>query len=175
MQDNYLENEEDYSDFDEDELVSKSQKKRDMHALQALAEQALRLSDEKLAETGLDGKTLAAFKDIRKMKASGARKRQLKYITKLISHEDSSILENLLQQADEKKQHENHLFHQLENLRERLIEEGDHCLPEVLDLYPAADRQHLRTLIRQAQKEKAAEKPPAASRKLFKYLRTLSG
>ncbi len=167
----YDQNDDDF--YEDEDIVSKSQKKREMHALLAMAESALQLTDEKLAQTGLDEKILGAFADARKIKKSGARNRQMKFITKLLSHEDSDILESFLLQADEKKQHEKHLFHQLETLRDRLISDGDSVLGEVLTQYPAADRQHIRTLVRQANKETQAQKPPTASRKLFKYLRTL--
>jgi len=39
--------------------------------------------------------------------------------------------------------------------------------------YPDADRQQLRSLIRQAQHEQAHNKAPATSRKIFKYIREL--
>ena len=41
-------------------------------------------------------------------------------------------------------------------------------------LYPEADRQQLRSLVRNAQKEKAANKPPKAYRQIFQYLRDLA-
>ena len=44
---------------------------------------------------------------------------------------------------------------------------------ELLEEHPAADRQHLRGLIRHAQHEAAHNKPPAAARKVFKYIREL--
>ena len=37
--------------------------------------------------------------------------------------------------------------------------------------WPQADRQHLRQLLLQHQREAQQQKPPAASRKLFRYLR----
>ena len=66
------------------------------------------------------------------------------------------------------------LFHKLEMLRDRLVEEGDVAIPTVLELYPDADRQQLRSLIRNAQKEKATNKPPKSFRQIFQYLRELS-
>lgn len=66
------------------------------------------------------------------------------------------------------------LFHKLEQLRDRLITEGDDVIPEILTLYPHADRQQLRSLVRNAQKEKAANKPPKATRQIFQYLRELA-
>ena len=59
-------------------------------------------------------------------------------------------------------------------LRDRLVEEGDVAIPTVLELYPDADRQQLRSLIRNAQKEKATNKPPKSFRQIFQYLRELS-
>ena len=61
-----------------------------------------------------------------------------------------------------------------EELRDRLIENGDSAMDEVIELYPAADRQQLRSLIRNAQKEKATNKPPKSSRQIFQYLRELA-
>ncbi len=39
-------------------------------------------------------------------------------------------------------------------IRDRLIEEGDDAVPEVLNLWPDADRQQLRSLIRNAKRER---------------------
>ena len=163
------------SDFiEEEQVISKSQKKRDHHALLKLAEHALTLTDDKLRQTGLDEPILKAFFEAKKMRASGARNRQLKYITKLLTHADSTELEGFLDKADQSRESEKQHFHQLEHLRNKLLEQGDQAMQEVIDLYPHADRQQLRNLIRQAQKETAQNKAPAAARKIFKYLRTLS-
>ena len=64
-------------------------------------------------------------------------------------------------------------FHLLEELREKLLAEGDSALPEVLSHFPRCDRQHLRKLVRQAKKELETRQPPRASRLLFRYLREL--
>jgi ribosome-associated protein len=41
-------------------------------------------------------------------------------------------------------------------------------------LHPAIDSQQLRTLIRNAQKEQAADKPPKSSREIFRLLREIT-
>ena len=56
---------------------------------------------------------------------------------------------------------------------DRLIGEGDSALESFVELYPDADVQHLRGLVRHAQQEAARNKPPAATRKVFKYIREL--
>jgi ribosome-associated protein len=63
-------------------------------------------------------------------------------------------------------------FQQLEHWRERLIEE-DTALPEFIEKWPGCEVQKLRQLIRNARKERSEDKPPAQSRKLFRYLRDI--
>ncbi|MGE8281552.1 MAG: DUF615 domain-containing protein, partial [Stenotrophomonas sp.] len=47
------------------------------------------------------------------------------------------------------------------------------ALGELLDEYPQADRQGLRTLVRNALAEKAKNKPPRAYREIYQVLREL--
>jgi len=60
-----------------------------------------------------------------------------------------------------------------ERWRDRLLEEGDHVLEELVTQHPDVDRQYLRQLMRNAGKEKLANKPPRSARLLFRYLREL--
>jgi ribosome-associated protein len=48
------------------------------------------------------------------------------------------------------------------------------ALQEFLAAFPQADIQQLRTLIRNAQREEASQKPPKSSRELFKLIREIS-
>jgi ribosome-associated protein len=43
-----------------------------------------------------------------------------------------------------------------------------------MSLHPTTDSQQLRTLIRNAQKEQAAAKPPKSSREIFRILREIT-
>jgi ribosome-associated protein len=63
-------------------------------------------------------------------------------------------------------------FHALERWRERLLTE-EQALSDLVAEYARADIQQIRTLIRNAQKEAAAGKPPKSSRALFKLLREM--
>jgi len=65
------------------------------------------------------------------------------------------------------------MMHRAEDWRERLMNEGDKALAALLDDHPQADRQQLRTLVRNAQAEKAKNKPPRAYREIFQVLRAL--
>jgi ribosome-associated protein len=63
-------------------------------------------------------------------------------------------------------------LHRLERLRERLLS-NDEVLTELIAQHPGLDVQNLRTLIRNARKEKESNKPPKASREIFQVLREL--
>jgi ribosome-associated protein len=161
-------------EWNDEARKSKSQRKRELQALLELTEKALSLTDEKLAATGIDEKALLAFKEAKKMKASGAKNRQLKYISKLIRNDDIEVLEKYLDEAEQSHLNEKRFFHQLERWRDRLIAEGDNAINECLNEFTALDRQQLRTLVRQAKKELETNKPPVASRKIFKLLREMA-
>ena len=165
----------DMEPIDDTELeISKSQKKREAKHVLDLIEKATTLPDKKLKQLRLSENVIKSFQEIRKIKPSGARNRLLKYIAKIIQNEDAEVLEAFLKDADDTHQAENNRFHLLEKRRDRLLDGGDTALTDFISDFPDADRQQIRALIRQAEKEKAQNKAPSASRKLFKYLRTLS-
>ena len=57
-------------------------------------------------------------------------------------------------------------------LLSQLIELGDTKINDTLDIYPQLERQKLRQLVRQANKEKKLEKPAKTAKELFIYLKT---
>jgi ribosome-associated protein len=65
-------------------------------------------------------------------------------------------------------------FKQLEVWRERIITQGNKGIESFLKDYPRAERQQLRNLQRQANREIELKKPPVASRKIFEYIRSVS-
>ena len=58
-------------------------------------------------------------------------------------------------------------------LRETVLAAGATGVEEVMARWPQADRQQVRQLVLQHQRETERGQPPAASRKLFRYLREL--
>ncbi|PIV91894.1 MAG: hypothetical protein COW45_02785, partial [Gallionellales bacterium CG17_big_fil_post_rev_8_21_14_2_50_54_146] len=63
-------------------------------------------------------------------------------------------------------------MHQVERWRDRLLE-SDTALTELLTAYPDTDVQRLRTLIRNAQKERESGKPGKNYREIFQVLRDI--
>jgi ribosome-associated protein len=190
MSEEEYEYEEEYGyEYDEDEEVeyyavrpNKSQQKRDMAALFALGEElsgALFALGEELS--GLPEAQLKTFElpenlhkaivQVAGMPPKGARKRQLKFIAGQLHKIDIEPIQEGLARIKSKSAHAVREHHIIERWRDRLIAEGNEALAELLDEQPQADRQQLRQLLRNAQKEAAAGKPPRSSRLLYRYLK----
>lgn len=161
-------------DQDED-WVSKTEVKRQMHALQELGSRLTKLNKEQLKKMELSETLHNAIEEFHRIKSNGAQKRHLQYIGRIMRNEDAETIENGLGLFEAGQKAHTQMFHKLERWRDRLIGEGNDALQEYVTEHPEADVQHLRQLIRNAQKEQKLEKPPASARKLFKYLRELAG
>ena len=160
-------------DPDDTEEISKSQRKRELHALKELGLKLLDFSDDSLRQLDLPEKLLEALLTAKKITSNVARKRQLSYVGKLMKEIDPAPIQAVVQAREHQHLTSTREFHLLENLREQLLLEGDVALPAVLSHFPRADRQHLRKLVRQARSEQSNGQPPGASRRLFRYLREL--
>lgn len=155
-----------------EQIISKTQRKQEMHELQALGEELVALPKDKLRQIDLPENLRDAIKDAQRITAHGGRKRQLQYIGKLMRNVEAEPIKKKMQTWQGHHAAETARIHQLENWRTRLIKDTD-ALSEFIALYPGADIQHLRALIRNAQKEALNNKPPKSSRELFKTLRDL--
>ena len=153
--------------------VSKTRRKRTMEALQKLGEALLTFDNDALLKLDLPEPLLDALHTANRIKAHGARRRQLQYIGKLMRQLDTAPIEAAVQARQHQHTTNTREFHLLEELREALITGGDTTLATVLQHFPMADRQRLRKLARQARKEREDNQPPKASRTLFRYLREL--
>ncbi|TDG14776.1 DUF615 domain-containing protein [Seongchinamella unica] len=167
----------DHPDNSEEELEegpSKTAVKRQMHALQDLGKTLSGLNDNQLAQVPIeDDKLLDALRETRRIRSKNALKRHLQYIGKLMRDVDPEPIEAALDEMRRPAREANDLFHQLEQLRDEVLGSGVAGVEIILGRWPEADRQQLRQLILQHQRELAKGKPPAASRKLFRYLREL--
>ncbi len=162
-----------YSDDDFDAPPSKSELKRQMQELQRVGEQLLALSDGDLARIPLPEELAEALATAKRIKSREGLRRQMQYIGKVMRRIDAEPILEALAERERGQQELARRFHELENWRDRLIAEGQGAVNELKAEFPAADRQKLRQLVRNAQKEKQANQPPASSRKLFRYLREL--
>ena len=163
---------------EKDNIISKTQLKQEAEAQQAIGKKLVDLPKDKLNKLNLEEALLDAILEAKRITSNGAIRRQLQYIGRLMRETDIAPIVEQLEKWEGKHQQENARFHTLERWRERLIQEStgtqSAVLQEFVAVYPHADIQQLRTLIRNAQKEYTANKPPKSSRELFKLLREIS-
>ena len=164
----------DWEDEDQEEIiwVSKSEIKRDAEDLKQLGEKLVNLTKANLTKVPLDDSLKDAIELAQRLQKE-ARRRQLQYIGKLLRSIDAEPIREALEKIENKHNQQQVILHKLELLRDELIAKGDDALADLLNSYPQADRQHLRNLIRSAQKEKEQNKPPKAYREIFQYLKEL--
>ncbi|MDP2760396.1 MAG: ribosome biogenesis factor YjgA [Sideroxyarcus sp.] len=159
-------------DLEQELPPSKTKVKKQMHDLRDLGIQLTELPKDKWRALNLPENLLEALADYKRISKFGAQKRQMQYIGKLMREvEIEPILAKLDAWNGTSREHTAWL-HQVEQWRDRLLENGD-ALTELLANYPQADGQRLRALIRNALKEKELEKPPKSYREIFQLLREI--
>lgn len=158
---------------DEEELPpSKTKIKKQMHELRDIGAELCELGKDQVAQLDIPENLRDAIREMHRINKFGAQRRQLQYIGKLMRDVDPApIIAKLNAWKGYSQQHTAYM-HQLERWRERLLE-SDSALTELLAAHPQADAQRLRTLIRNAQKEREAQKPPKNFREIFQALREL--
>ncbi|MGI4812615.1 MAG: ribosome biogenesis factor YjgA [Janthinobacterium lividum] len=152
---------------------SKSQMKREMHALQDIGVELVGLPRDALKRLPMPDKLADAVRDARRITDHEGRRRQLQYVGRvmrgLLEPEVAALKKGLdaLQGSD---RDETARFHRLEQWRARLLSE-DVALTEFLKAFPAADAQRGHLLIRLARKELATSRPPRYFRELFQWVK----
>jgi ribosome-associated protein len=154
---------------EEDLPLSKTRRKREMHALQDIGEQLVQLDLKRLKELDLPETLADAVLEAKRMHKHGAIRRQMQFIGKLMRDLDASPIRQKLDAWNGLALQQTVWLHQLERWRERLLSD-ERAVEELVQKFPAADLQQLRALIRNAQKERLANKPPKSFRALFQEL-----
>lgn len=155
---------------------SRSQKRREALEVLALGEALTALTPAKLEQLPIPEGLMPHILEAQRIGSHIARKRQLAFLAKQLRREDDQTLyaiRDALTAGGESSRQETALLHRAEQWRERLLEQGDAALSALVGSHPQADRQHLRQLVRNALAERARDKPPHASRELFRALRDL--
>jgi len=158
--------------------VSRSQRRREALDVLNLAHALVALSDAQLKAMPLSDDLLEEVRQARAVKQQIAHKRQTQFLAKQMRRLDDDEIEAIRAALDRDRglaRRETAALHQLEAWRDRLIDEGDEALGELLVRFPQADRQQLRQLARQARTERERNKPLHAYRELFRLLREIAG
>ncbi|HEV8261526.1 MAG TPA: ribosome biogenesis factor YjgA [Burkholderiales bacterium] len=160
------------SPMEEELQTSKTQRKREMQALQDLGEELVALGTDKLAELALPTRLLDAVLEAKRISKFGALRRQMQYVGRLMRDSDADAIRSQLDVWKGTSVAESARLHSIERWRTRLIGD-DLALGELLDQFPDADGQRLRGLIRNVKREAEAKKPPKSFRELFQELRSI--
>jgi ribosome-associated protein len=157
----------------QDEIVSKTQRKREMLELQALGVALVELPESQLLEMSLEDRLREAIIEARRITSHEARRRQMQYIGRLMREIDPAPIRARLGAISSGSAQSAARHRRLEAWRERLLAD-DGALTAFAAEHPGADLQALRALIRNTRKEQKDGKPPRAHRELFRLIKQCS-
>jgi ribosome-associated protein len=151
------------------ERPSKTQRKKEMHALQVLGQQLVDLSRDQLAQVDLPEELREAIAFAHRVTSHEGRRRHMQYIGKLMRQVDADEVQAAIGRATGESRAAVALMHLAERWRDRLLAD-DEALTALMSERPGADVQWLRAAIRAARREHAAGQPPKHARALYRWL-----
>lgn len=179
MNPNHIDQDEGFDPDDVDEngyrRPSKSMLKRESHDLQTLGKQMLELPDSYLKDLNMPDRLSDALQTYKKTKSFEGRRRQLQFIGKVMREVDPAPYREAVAAFQLGHARNALALHQAERWRAELLAEDDKdAVTRWADTYPETDLQQLRTLVRNARKDAAAEpekRSGRAYRELFQYIK----
>ncbi|SOZ13708.1 conserved hypothetical protein, DUF615 [Cupriavidus taiwanensis] len=159
---------------EDDEPKSKSQRKRDMTALQDLGAELEALAKDRLARVPMPEALADAIHEARRINSHEGKRRQMQYVGKImrgLEDDEVEVIRQALEGFKGTSKAETARMHLIERWRELLLAD-DAALTRFLGEHPGIDVQALRNTIRNARKEKELGKPPRYFRELFQAIKT---
>ena len=159
------------AELDEIEYVSKSQLKRDSHAIQQLGKRLASLPAEHLARIPLDEPVLEAIALAHRIQNKrSALKRHYQFLGKLLRARDTDAILAALSEIDNESQVAIQRHHNAERWRDRIIEQGSDAIEALVAEAAHANRQKLRQLWRNYQHATSDAKRNQHSRLLYREI-----
>jgi ribosome-associated protein len=159
---------------EDDEPKSKSQRKRDMTALQDLGAELEALAKDRLARVPMPEALGDAIREARRINSHEGKRRQMQYVGKImrgLEDEEVEVIRQALEGFKGTSKAETARMHLIERWRELLLTD-DAALTRFLGEHPGIDVQALRNTIRNARREKELGKPQRYFRELFQAIKT---
>lgn len=153
----------------EEEYVSKTTLKKEMHSRQKLGEELIALTSKQLDTLPLPEELRIAIDAAQKMTKHRALYRQRQYIGKVMRRHDPQPIQAALDQMRHPERQANARFHKVEGWRDRLAVAPDQTT-DFIAQFPTVDRQQLGQKVRAASKERSTGKPVGAARALFRFI-----
>ncbi len=153
-----------------EEKPSKTSRKREAHALQALGQELTRQSSSNLDRLPLDTVLRDAVDDYGRLTKRLAQRRQLQFIGRLMREADADAIAAGLAALKGGSLEHKQLDRFVDQWRARLEEQGDAAITDLVHAHPQVDRQQLRALARQCVRAPKDEHATKALRRLLREL-----
>ena len=114
--------------------ASKSAKKREVLALQALGEQLIELPEEQLRDMELPETLFDAVSAASKIKSRGALRRQCQLIGKLMRNVDPEPIRRAIEDLQRQERADKEMFKRAEHWRDRIVEGRHDSLNEFFEV-----------------------------------------
>jgi len=154
-------------EHDED-APSKTQRKREAAALQALGEELAQLPADVLATLGLPDRLRQALEDLNNIPTHEAQRRHRQFIGRLMRDVDPAPLQAFIEAHRRPSREAARLFRISERWRDRLLEEGDAASRAFLAVFPGVDADALEETLHAARQGRAG-----APKRLFRMVRKI--
>lgn len=154
------------------ERPNKTRIKQELQELQDVIKRIISLSARHFEEVPMSDDMREHFELARRIE-KGALQRHIRYMTGRISEEDVDAMIDVMNRQGLPQKAAVERLHRVEGWRDKLIAGDNALLTELVATLPGCDVQYLRQLVRNANKETKANKPPKSARLLFKYLNEL--
>ena len=164
------------SEFEQEyERPSKSELKRQMSELQKLGEELVAEARDRVKRVPMPEDVRDAILACQLITNHEGRRRQMQFVGKkmrTLDEDEIAVIQRTIDSWKGMSKADTAALHALERRREKLLAD-DKALTVLLAEHAELDGQHLRTLIRNARKEQAENKPPKAYREIFQILKDL--
>ena len=162
--------------FAENDAVSKTQLKRESHAIKDLGKRLVALPDDQLAQIPLDEPVLEAIALARRIQNKrSALKRHYQFLGKLLRARDTDPIFDALTEIDNTSNQSIQLHHRAERWRDRVLEQGNDAIDALIAEITQVDRQKLRQLWRNHKNAQTDAKRIQHSRLIYKEIKQSLG
>lgn len=164
--------------------ISKTKRKKNSTELQKMGEELLELNKKQLEQIDVSEPLLGALREYQRIPPRNeARRRQLQYIGKLMRASDHELIRTALEKLRTPDRQQVRRSQEIERWGERLSNGNTDDVGAFVDVFPIAERQELRQLLRRFQQLSAKdtedsvfsadnEQAKAARRRIFDYVKS---